>query len=866
MTPITTFDFFNLPEMPTFILCNPNKEELYALGAISERKYCPKFNAISELTFRADEYIDEVLMVYYSYLVHRRLIYVPELGYFMITGVNEEGDGITKYKNITCHSLEIEFANRKVTLFKGQYAFFNTISTGSPTLVETIESYMPGWIISADSAFDGVYRNFDVSDTTLYNFMMTNVEEAYQCVFTYDTVNKIVYAKTVPNATTNTNIYVSYDNVIESIKIDEITDNLVTALSVYGGNDLSINIVNPMGTPTIYNFTYFKTTDWMSGSLITALNTWEASASALQPIYAGSATDLKYANRALTESSGSLSRLNEEMAGLIETQGVYIAEGMDLTDINAEIDAKQVAINAQAIVVTSASATRNAIYSKMIIANDSIALDNIANFTLQQQVELQPFIIESSYINENFANHDNFTPEETQDEAQALFDQAKEVLAKISEPRYTFEVDSVNFLMIKDFQTFIDELVLGAIINLEIKEGVVTYPILLGIEINYDDPTEFKLLFGNRLRLDDEAMQYSDLIGQALSGGNAAKVNSLIWSSWSDNYQNDVTNFMDNALNAALNNVISGSSQNIIIDQAGLRGRKINATGSGFLPEQLWMVNNMLAFTDNSWTTAKMAIGKFSGSPMLPGQSAWGIVADYLVGKMLIGNNLVIQNDSNTFTVTNAGATLTNAALTIDNSVNTIHLDPSVGISIYSKPLAKTVFSVDGNGNAVFSGAITAATMTASEINGVTINASTINGGTINGTTGNFTGTVYAGNIVAGAIEGYITEDKILSLIASKITSGIMSAARVNGLDEAGSTLYVTKYAQFNDDVAVAGGLRVGGLDVATQSWVEDFIWGILNERHYVRGVSGTGYDDETVRLVSGTKHIYHISGVSVSY
>jgi len=816
MTPITTFDFFNLPEMPTFILCNPNKEELYALGAISERKYCPKFNAISELTFRADEYIDEVLMVYYSYLVHRRLIYVPELGYFMITGVNEEGDGITKYKNITCHSLEIEFANRKVTLFKGQYAFFNTISTGSPTLVETIESYMPGWIISADSAFDGVYRNFDVSDTTLYNFMMTNVEEAYQCVFTYDTVNKIVYAKTVPNATTNTNIYVSYDNVIESIKIDEITDNLVTALSVYGGNDLSINIVNPMGTPTIYNFTYFKTTDWMSGSLITALNTWEASASALQPIYAGSATDLKYANRALTESSGSLSRLNEEMAGLIETQGVYIAEGTDLTDINAEIDAKQVAINAQAIVVTSASATRNAIYSKMIIANDSIALDNVANFTLQQQVELQPFIIESSYINENFANHDNFTPEQTQDEAQALFDQAQGVLIKISEPRYTFEVDSVNFLMIKDFQTFIDELVLGAIINLEIKEGVITYPILLGVELNYDNPTEFKLLFGNRLRLDDEALQYSDLIGQALSAGNAAKVNSLIWSSWSDNYQNDVTSFMDSALNAALNNVISGSNQNIIIDQAGLRGRKINASGSGFLPEQLWMVNNMLAFTDNSWTTAKMAIGKFSGSPMLPGQSAWGIVADYLVGRMLIGNNLVIQNDSNTFTVTNAGATLTNAVLTIDNAINTIHLDPTNGINIWSKPLNKTVFSVDANGNAVFSGTLEAAIINASTINGGTINATTINGGTINGTTGNFSGNIYAANLI-----GLVTMEQLQDIIASKITSGKMSANRIDGMTVLGATIAFDRTCTF-PDISVNGDINMGGNLVATRSWVLD--------------------------------------------
>ncbi len=74
--PTPSFDYFNLSEIPTFILCNPNKERLYALGGISERKYSARYNAISELSFRADEYVDEILMPYYTYLANRRLIEV----------------------------------------------------------------------------------------------------------------------------------------------------------------------------------------------------------------------------------------------------------------------------------------------------------------------------------------------------------------------------------------------------------------------------------------------------------------------------------------------------------------------------------------------------------------------------------------------------------------------------------------------------------------------------------------------------------------------------------------------------------------------------------------------------------------------
>ena len=253
-----------------------------------------------------------------------------------------------------------------------------------------------------------------------------------------------------------------------------------------------------------------------------------------------------------------------------------------------------------------------------------------------------------------------------------------------------------------------------------------------------------------------------------------------------------------------------------------------------------------------------MAIGEFSGSTLPNGGSAWGIVADYLVGRMLIGNNLLIQNDSNTFEVTQLGATLTNAVLTVDNFVNTIHLDPTLGINIYSKPLSKTVFSVDGNGNAVFSGAITAATMTASEINGTTIN-----GGTINGTTGNFSGNVYAANLV-----GLVTMEQLQDIIASKITSGKMAAARINGMeDETDLIIRFSKYTHFSDDVSVSGGLRVGGVDVATQVWVSDFVWGILNERNYVRSVTSSSHSTTARNSTNtGTITFTYVDDINVSH
>jgi hypothetical protein len=167
-----------------------------------------------------------------------RLVYVENIGYFIITKIEENGDGIEKYKNITADSLESEFNYKKVTKFKGPFKFYDLIiDPSSPALLNTLISYAPGWTIDyVDPALATLYRTFDISDSTIYNLLMTDVEEAYQCVFTFDSIAKTVSAYSTTTATTNTDIYMSYNNLIEEISINEVTEELVTAgVSVQNG-------------------------------------------------------------------------------------------------------------------------------------------------------------------------------------------------------------------------------------------------------------------------------------------------------------------------------------------------------------------------------------------------------------------------------------------------------------------------------------------------------------------------------------------------------------------------------------------------------------------------------------------------------
>jgi hypothetical protein len=817
---IQAFDKYDLYEPPVFILCNPSGEQLFSLGTIYDRKYMPRYNSLGSISFTASAYINGIETEYYDFLEYRRLVYLNNLGYFMINEITENGDGITKTKIIIAQSLEVELVTKKLTNFKGTYKFYDIFDI-TDTLMGNILTYLPGWSVgSIDAALLMLYRTFDISDTTIYNFLMSEVETAYQCIFDFDTINKTISAHTITGATTNTDIYLSYDNLIKNIEIKERTDELITALSVYGGGDLSINQVNPLGTNTMYDFSYYKSTDWMSQGLIDAIGHWEEqmiiaqsdyeytvdivdnfgnpSTIVMHTNYADLLTELKGYNVLLVTYNSELIDLQAEVETLEGVQSVRIEQGRSLDEINIAISLKQQNIAAKRLQIAAVQQEIDRVTALLTEINTSVSF--ATNFTPAQTIELSPFIIGNTYQNENFIQTDIMTLAEIQDMAQELYDQAIVVLAKISQPRYEFTIDASNFILLKEFEDFTEQLDLGSIVTIELKENVFTYPVLLGIDLNYDNPEEFTLIFGNRLRLDDSSYLFSDLFEQSMKSAISTSFNSEKWSNWNNDYKDTVSEFITSALDTTLNNIISGSGQDIIINKNGMRVRKSTGVDT-FEPTQMWLNNGVLAFTKDSWNTASLALGQISTSS----GSFFGLVADVIVGRLLAGNSLTITNQNNTFTLDGAGATLTDATFTLQKTDGNskIILDPVDGIKVQKRDSSGSFVNqmyIDVDGNLIFNGNLSGASGTFSgtiiandgKIGGWTINHDGLydNHGnyikstghvrlgalSIDGSTGNFYGNFYAYNLV-----GLIEANQIGSLNADVINAGTIRGINIYG-------------------------------------------------------------------------------------
>jgi hypothetical protein len=397
---------------------------------------------------------------------------------------------------------------------------------------------------------------------------------------------------------------------------------------------------------------------------------------------------------------------------------------------------------------------------------------------------------------------------EIQQQSQSLYNQAVDVLSRVSQTRYEIVMDSVNYPALKEFQVFTQQTEVGCLVTAELSNGSFISTVLLEMQINLNDPSKFTMTFSNRLRMDGANFIYSDLMGSVQKTGSTVSFNSSQWSNWEQQYKNDVTAFISSALNTANNNLISNSNQEITINQNGLIGRSFDPSTGSFKNNQVWLTNNMLAFSDDKFQTSKLALGQIT-SPT--GSQVYGVVGECIVGHILAGNQLTISNDKNNFILDSTGAYLNNAKLTLQTLNTKIIIDPtstnSFSIQKNEGGTFKNKFWVDNTGNVNFSGTLSGATGTFS---GSLSAATGTFSGDISGSSGTFSGTVRADKLL-----GSVSYTQLTDIPADKITSGIMSGDRVYGgtIGWPGVTMGIVGTGV--SQLSAAGGIQLVGANCA---------------------------------------------------
>ena len=732
------FDSLNRFEMPAFYLCNPGCEVqrnvltnvIGCISGTSDEEIVFNFNTTSDLNMRVNQLRfsdldeDSYANTVYNSIKNRRLIFIDDIGFFVITDVKDVFDNGVSYKDVEAKSCEYEIGNRILPYIEdGTYLFED--------LFEKVVSSIPLWKIGeVNGDVARKYRTFeDVSvEQNALSFMLEDMQDAYECIFTFDCVNRLINVYDQNAYVMRTSIHLTKDDLINSLEISEKSDDLYTAINVQGDDNLNISPINPIGTNVIYNFDYYL--PWMSEGLRSKVESWQRLVDSKLDEYYN--LNLSY-YQGLTDKNNltsELDRLNtrlnmyqrcrdnivasgstvtvESYNNVIEKNGgVPVGVQNEIADTLIEIDnliseTKSAILSTEADIETAVLAQEN-IYNSILQIHDDVAVLNY--FSDDEYSELSNYIFEGSYTDEYITVTDSMTYSERFAQMKTLYDRSVSRLERISSPTQEFDIDVENFIFSKNFKEFSEELETGVLINVELAQDDVADLFLSNITINYHDAT-LSMTFGNRFSRFDPKAIFNDVLGDIKRSANSIGYIKEILYPVKDGEFDALKEAVRSSGILTKDAVLASENQEIIIDDTGLLGRMLLENGE-YDDRQIKLTNQTIVFTDDGWESARAAVGSFLFNNPLTGEveEHYGVIADTLVAPLILSEEVGIYNTDNSITLDKNGFTLTTDYTEYSESKNIFTIQKKLldenGDEYYEKQLY-----IDDDGNVVLNGTI----------------------------------------------------------------------------------------------------------------------------------------------------------------
>lgn len=416
------FDSNGLPETPELVLKTLGDKMVGIIPGVFNLKLNIKFSEPSEISFDIPSVIDGQSNPFYDDVTGYKQIYTKCYGVYETLNPSTESDGIREVKHVKGFSYEKTLESKKLFLEEGTFNFWNPASPTDTVLGRVLEVAV-GWSVGYVSpSLIGRYRTFDQYDDYLLSFMYNQAPEKYRCVFVFDTYKRTINVYDADEERPSLPIYLDFDNLVESLDIEEKSDELVTAIRPYGSDELSIRDVNPIGTNWIYDLSYFIASGDIGEPLASKWVSWQRSILNRQAYYRG-LTALRASSTArLTAAKAALADLNGELETLTAQQSVTIqASAMEVTDagkayqqtllddINSKINAKKAEISAQEATIASIENELNPDNPSSYAAQIKAIVNELSisrYFTAAEYKELSNFLIEQDITEDTFVATD----------------------------------------------------------------------------------------------------------------------------------------------------------------------------------------------------------------------------------------------------------------------------------------------------------------------------------------------------------------------------------------------------------------------------------------------------------------------------
>lgn len=629
-------EFSTKIDKPKIYLCKPSIErttiailnEAYKINRVVSR------GNIGELSFTLPLFLhDQLDMIQIKnkhiddirerFLI--RLEHGVETEYYIINKVSKvmnDSDSI----EVSCYSLGYELSTKLIKDY--EVVSYNAKQLLNDMLKNTI------WNVGyMDAQFELKYRAFDFNGTVLES--VHAIAEKFNALIVWDTKLRQIHFYDPQNYGVNKGFKTKMGKLMKGVTQELNLDEFCTRLKLFGKDGLSIQSVNPTGSNFIQDFSYFiypfkqdsngdviSHSHYMSDELCIALARYEKVIESRSTEYNNFLKQLGTLNDQLSGKNNELTALNTDLALIQDQLDTYNATdktGNPNTTLINNKNAKQTQINSKKSEISVLVAQINSTDASIKVLHDLFKMEN--NFSQNQLIELNQFVYEKEF------NDSNYT------DAQTLLEDGKKAFDKIREPQIIVELSLVNFYEILTEQHNRDKLSIGDVVTVEHE--------ILGInvkayvnEIKYDfDGASIDVVVTNVQDLISDQRKFMMEHTKSISTSTTLDMSKYKWDQ-AKATADDVSQIFNNTIDTVKRNITAGVGETVDISRRGVIVKDPKD------PLKFLIIQHgQIALTNDGGNTWKTA--------MTPD----GMVAERIIGKLLLGNKLIISDNDGTFTI-----------------------------------------------------------------------------------------------------------------------------------------------------------------------------------------------------------------------
>ena len=288
------------------------------------------------------------------------------------------------------------------------------------------------------------------------------------------------------------------------------------------------------------------------------------------------------------------------------------------------------------------------------VTHDTLDFQNFLGETLWKEFVL--FKREQKYSNDNYIS-DGLNNSEVIEKASEFLTAAKKELYKAAELQHTINTTLRNLLVIDKFQPIVDRFKVGNWIRIKADNNIYRLR-LLSYEIDYDNLENLSVDFSDVIKTIDGETDQQSVMDKMMS--MSSSYNYTQYQAEKGLKSKDVLdNWNSNGINVANVQIVNtANNQSQTWDENGMLFRKYdpreyvlpNTTTPVYMeydPRQMKIINSTISFTQDNWASSSTAVGLFRYIDPEIGEEVmkYGINAESVVGKLILGNELKIFNN-----------------------------------------------------------------------------------------------------------------------------------------------------------------------------------------------------------------------------